>query len=969
MPTAPVQELSLESTSSGRAKDRLSSRTGRPVWRVVFALLAACVLVSGAILVAVLLQLRSDAIAAGEKLVSSFAQLSAEETAGVIQNVEQVLQSTESRLVAAEASGTASEEQVRVALRTLLQGRRYLRAIWVLDAQGRSLYSSVPDTTGYDFSDQAYFTYHREHPETVFRLGAPFRSRMTEIWTIPAIRGRKAANGEFNGIIVAGMDPAYFAKIWTFQGADQDIAVALYSGDGPLLMRSPLDESMLGKTFPNSVAHRRFAAGEAMGHFQLASVVDDIPRILAFHQVGAYPALVVVGQSIAQALAAWSKIVWIGVTGWAISLAALAGLAIWLAREWQARLETVERFKLLFESNPYPALVIDYETQRVLAVNDTGIQQYGYSRAELLASSCLAIHPPEERAAFLAEWANNAPGVTRVAQGFKNILKDGTVIDVELSTRMIEFDGRTALLAIIKNVVEQQRAIRELHQSEEKYRALVNSMPVGVVETTADGHIATANTAWRRMFGFGETEDLGAVAVSTLYAEPQERNAVMAKAAVGALPELETVFRRRDGTAFPAERHFDPILDEAGRVIGLRGIVIDITRRKALETQLQQAQKMEAVGQLTGGIAHDFNNILAAILANIEALEDEEELDSRVSDRLTRIGRAVQRAAELTRQLLAFSRRQPLRPKHTDVNGLVTDVSKLLQRTLGEQIEIDSVLAADLWGVEIDRVQLEAALVNLCINARDAMLSGGRLLIETVNASLDEDYATLHPDVVAGDYAMISVTDSGSGMPAAVLAKVFEPFFTTKGIGKGTGLGLSMVYGFVRQSKGHIHIYSEVGRGTTVRIYLPRSDSTVRDAEAPGKVDLPRGGERVLVVEDDSDVRAGVVQQLRSLGYAVSEAGSGAAGVAAFEAEAEPFDLLLTDVVMPGALNGKGLSVEVLRRWPETKVVFMSGYTEVALAQDNQLGESAFLLSKPFRRTDLARMIRQVLDGAHAGAT
>jgi PAS domain S-box-containing protein len=957
--------MKIKARSRGRSKNVASRRTGWPVWSAVFGLLFGYVVVSAGVLAALLWQLRDDALASGEKLVGSFAQLSAEQTAGVIQNVEQTLQSAEARLTAAEASGNAGEEPVRLALRTLLQGRPFLRAIWVVDSQGRSIQDSDPGNVGTDFSDRPYFTYHRDHPETGFRLGTPFRSRTTGAWTIPATRPRKGPSGEFAGVIVAALEPLYFAKIWTFDDVDQDIVVALYRDDGPLLMRSPFNDTMLGQIFANSEAHRRYAAGETIGHFPLTSVVDNVPRLLAFHQVGSYSALVVVGQSTAYALGPWWKIVEISAFIWTISLLALAGLAIWLTREWNARHEAVERYRLLFDSNPYPAVVVDNDAERILAVNDTALEQYGYSRAEFLAMTCAQLYPAEDAAAYKVQRSKIEPGVTRIVHGMRNILKDGTVIDVELSNRMIEFGGKTALLTIAKNVVEQQRAIRELRQSEEKYRALVDSIPVGIVETTARGGIATANAAWRRMFGFGESEDLGAVEVSRLYADPQDRSAVMAKATARSTKvETETVFRRRDGTAFPAERHFNPIVDDDGKVSGLRGIVIDITSRKALETQLQQAQKMEAVGQLTGGIAHDFNNILAAILANIELLEEEEGLDPRLSDRLTRIGRAVQRAAELTRQLLAFSRRQPLRPKRTDVNDLVVDVGKLLHRTLGGQIEIDFVLADELWAVEIDRVQLEAALVNLCINARDSMPHGGRLLIETRNAVLDDDYVALNPDAVAGDYAMLAVTDTGAGMPPDVLAKVFEPFFTTKGMGKGTGLGLSMVYGFVRQSKGHIRIDSEVGRGTTVGIYLPRNDAAAHEAQAPRNVSLPRGGERILVVEDDPEVRAGVLLQLRSLGYVTADAASGAAGVAAFEAASRPFDLLLTDVVMPGALNGKALAEEVVRRWPGTKIVFMSGYTESALARDNQLGAGTFLLNKPFRKAELAQMIRQVLEDA-----
>ena len=389
----------------------------------------------------------------------------------------------------------------------------------------------------------------------------------------------------------------------------------------------------------------------------------------------------------------------------------------------------------------------------------------------------------------------------------------------------------------------------------------------------------------------------------------------------------------------------------------------DMTDYERSEEQLRQAQKMEAVGQLTGGIAHDFNNILMVIMANAEALEEDEKLDPSVRDRIEGIGSAAQRAADLTRQLLAFSRKQALRPQRTNINDLVTVTGKLLRRTLGERIEIESILADDLWTVAIDRAQLEAALVNLSINARDAMPNGGRLLIETENVELDLDYAAGNAEVVAGDYVMLAVTDTGKGMPPNVLDKVFEPFFTTKEPGKGTGLGLSMVYGFIKQSNGHIKIYSEVGHGTSIKLYLPRNDSDQKEAAVRQSLPMPGGSERILVVEDDSQVRSSVLGQLQSLGYAVVTASDGMAGLAALETAPQPYDLLLTDVVMPGRLNGKGLAEEAIRRWPKTKVVFMSGYTEDAIVHQGQLDPGVLLLNKPFRKIDLAQILRQALDG------
>jgi NO-binding membrane sensor protein with MHYT domain/nitrogen-specific signal transduction histidine kinase/ActR/RegA family two-component response regulator len=384
--------------------------------------------------------------------------------------------------------------------------------------------------------------------------------------------------------------------------------------------------------------------------------------------------------------------------------------------------------------------------------------------------------------------------------------------------------------------------------------------------------------------------------------------------------------------------------------------------------QLFQAQKMEAVGQLTGGVAHDFNNILMIVLGNAGAILEDETVPADIADRAQRIFEAGERGAELTRQLLAFSRRQVLKPEMTDLNDLVASTSRLLWRTLGEHIDLQTLSASKLWTTSVDRSQVETALINLCINARDAMPKGGHLVIETRNVTLDAAYVARQDDedLAPGDYVMLSVTDTGSGMPPEVLKRVFEPFFTTKETGRGTGLGLSMVYGFIRQSKGHIVITSEVGRGTKVSLYFRRSEALVPVAAAPRRQALPGGSESILVVEDEDSVRAIVTEQLRSLGYQVKHASN--ADQALDFMQAARFDLLLTDVMMPGRLNGKGLSEEVERQWPGTRIVFMSGYSENALQHDGRLDNGVKLLAKPHRKADLAMIIRSALGATNGGA-
>jgi PAS domain S-box-containing protein len=630
-----------------------------------------------------------------------------------------------------------------------------------------------------------------------------------------------------------------------------------------------------------------------------------------------------------------------------------------------AELETMQaRYRRLFDASPFFTIVVDRQTLRLLDANETAVRQYGWSREELLAMSSNDFYPPEDLPAVVAARERFMADPAHIVPPLRHRKKDGTIIDVEQTVHPIAFRGRAALLVTANDVTARNRVLKELRESEHKYQALVEALPVGILESTTDGRIVTANAAWRRMFGFADDEDLGKIDIRTLYADPGDRRAVIEGLRNDATPPAaEAVFRRRDGTLFPVERYLRTVRNAQGEIVALRGIVIDIAQRKSLEAQLQQALKMEAVGQLTGGIAHDFNNILMVMMANVDSLEEEENLAASARRRVGHIAKAIGRATDLTRSLLAFSRKLPLRPQSVDLNALVVTIGRLLRRTLGAQVEIESVLDDDLWPVEVDRGQFENALVNLCLNARDAMPEGGRLLIETVNVVLDEQAVDRIAGASPGAYVRLSVTDTGAGIPGDVLPRVFDPFFTTKEVGKGTGLGLSMVHGFITQSKGHIGIMSELGRGTTVTIYLPRATDLPADDHVVATVALPRGHEEILVVEDEPRVRAAMVEQLQSLGYAVSHAADGSAGIAAFERARRPYDLLLTDVVMPG-INGKKLADEVTSRWPRTSVLFVSGFSQDNIVHDGRLDPGAKLLTKPFRKGDLALAVRNALDAA-----
>ena len=427
-----------------------------------------------------------------------------------------------------------------------------------------------------------------------------------------------------------------------------------------------------------------------------------------------------------------------------------------------------------------------------------------------------------------------------------------------------------------------------------------------------------------------------------------------------------------------ARRHYEMkynvLRDPAGEQIGAYQFVYDVTERLReqerlahAEEALRQSQKMEAVGQLTGGIAHDFNNLLTVITGNLELAQRQlagtgnARLERNISNALT----GSERAAVLTQRLLAFSRRQPLTPKPTDPNKLVTGMSDLLHRSLGETISVETVLGAGVWRIEIDPNQLENAILNLAVNARDAMEDGGKLTIETANTHLDRAYVAENSEVLPGQYVAICVTDTGVGMDADTIARAYEPFFTTKEVGKGTGLGLSMVYGFVKQSGGHVKIYSESGEGTTVKIYLPRMTGDAAEDEEDGAVPVPEGDgrETILVCEDDHDVRAYTVEVLRDLGYRVVEAVDGAAALHQLEDRDGQIDLLFTDIVLPNGMNGEALAKQARAIRPELKVLFTTGYARNAMMHQGRLDPGVELITKPFAYAELAARVRDMLDG------
>ena len=544
--------------------------------------------------------------------------------------------------------------------------------------------------------------------------------------------------------------------------------------------------------------------------------------------------------------------------------------------------------------------------------------------------------------------------------------KDGSTFPMHISVGETKQDeGSSIFVGILHDLTERERVEGILRESAAQLRAVVDTAVDGVILIDADGRILRFNPACEKLFRYQADEVIGAN-VKMLMPEPYRsghdgyiRNFVTTgeKKIIGI--GREVIGRRKDGSTFPMDLSVGEAKQDGSSIFV--GVIHDLTDRKRTEAQLIQAQKMEAVGQLSGGIAHDFNNLLTVIVGNAEHLSEQLSARQDLKRLAEDICNAGERGAELTQRLLAFGRKQLLRPVETECNKLLDSIHKLLRRTLREDVEVTTQLDPELRVAFADPSQLESAILNLALNAQDAMSSGGRMIISTANASLDNREHNIHPDVRDGAYVVIAVTDNGEGMPKAVLDRAFEPFFTTKEVGKGSGLGLSMVYGFAKQSNGHVSIYSEPGLGTTVRIYLPALTAKAKDAAAPVPWEVvPSGAETVLIVEDDPFVRSYAVMSLQTLGYHVIAAVDGREAMQQLQTGAH-IDLLFTDIVMPGGVNGWELAGLARKTRPDLRVLLTSGYALETLAADGHLQEGSAILSKPYRKAELARRLREAL--------
>jgi PAS domain S-box-containing protein len=633
----------------------------------------------------------------------------------------------------------------------------------------------------------------------------------------------------------------------------------------------------------------------------------------------------------------------------------------------------LQRFQMLVSAiTDYAICMLD--TSGYVVSWNAGAQRFtGYLPHEIIGQHFSRLHTPEEQLADIHRGLLTAEAEGKFEVEGWRVRKDGSQFWASVVINPIRAnDGRLFGFAkITRDVGDRRTAEEALRQSEQQFRLLVEGVTdYAIYMLDVAGYVTNWNTGAQHIKGYTKDEVIG-THFSRFYTEEDRANGIPDKALMTAFEEgrfeQEGWRVRKDGSRFFAHVVIDPIHNGVGEFVGYAKITRDITEKqksaaalKRTEQALQQAQKMETIGKLTGGVAHDFNNLLQVISGNLQLLSVDVTGNERAERRLQNALAGVNRGAKLASHLLAFGRRQALDPKVVNIGRFVVAMEDMLQRALGEAVEVETVVSGGLWNTFVDVAQVENALLNLSINARDAMNGAGKLTIEIANTFLDDVYAHAHDEVSAGQYVMLAVTDTGSGMTPNVMAQAFEPFFSTKAEGKGSGLGLSMVYGFVKQSGGHVKIYSELGHGTTIKAYLPRSSES-EDILTPADVRLVTGGtETILVVEDDEQVCATVVEMLAELGYQVLKANDAEGALAVIQSGIN-IDLLFTDVVMPGPLRSPDLARKARERLPDIAVLFTSGYTQNAIVHGGRLDAGVELLSKPYTREDLARRVRSVL--------
>jgi PAS domain S-box-containing protein len=878
-------------------------------------------------------------------------------------------------------AGPAPADAWAPVLTPALSGLPGVGSISVTDAAGTITASTSSIIVGQSQSDFLLFRYLSSTPQGGLAADTPFKSLRDGRMLIPLGRRLHSPDGTFVGIVVATLVPDQLRGFYQSVNVGPNGVISVLHPTGLILFREPSSSDPIGQPVEDSALLRAQHSTPAHGILDAPLQAGGRGYISAYRSLNEPPVIVAVSLAKSDMLAAWrGEAVIVGLvtagTGLALLLAAFL-----IAREIRARnaadlrltdahatLQASERrFQAIMDHAPVLVTVKDRDGRYTFVnrafeqrVGKTGTELLGKTSGEALMSDRALLHAAHEQEVMIT----GAPIQSEVTGPDPVHPRSLLVVQFPLldAAGSVESVG-----SIATDMTESKRAQEALRDNEQWASGIVADALDAIIQMNELGEVVEWNPQAETIFGWSRQEAVGRP-ITALYLPKGYTPRYLAmnerlqrgEKIDGERFEFEAL--RKDGKRIKAEVSMTGVRRRGGNLFNL--FLRDITQKLAAEEQLRQSQKMEAIGQVTGGIAHDFNNMLTVITGTIDILAEGVVDQPALAAIAKLIGEAADRGAELTGHLLAFSRKQPLQPRETDINALIWNAAKLLRPLLGEHVEIDPMLEPDTWPSLIDPTQLTSALLNLAVNARDAMPHGGKLTLQAKNVVLDETYARSNSEVRPGSYVVIAVSDSGTGIPEAIRDKVFEPFFSTKEVGKGTGLGLSMVYGFVKQSGGHIKIYSEEGLGTTIKMYLPRAGAQAAQSGEPLTVPLAEHGtETILLVEDDPTVRTSVTTLVESLGYRTIAAANAAEALAIVDGGAA-FGLLFTDVIMSGPMNGRQLADEIAKRRPGIKVLFTSGYTEHTIVHHGRLDPDVLLLTKPYRKHDLARMLRTALGTA-----
>jgi PAS domain S-box-containing protein len=870
--------------------------------------------------------------------------------------------------------------------------------VGVTNAEGRIVAATNPAGTGKNRSDREWFRAVRDRGGIHVwdaRVGEDSDGVMAVAFTAP-ILGR---HGEFLGAVTSRvslpvMEDVFRETIHVLQmqrGPSARIEYQFLNRDGDILADSVLRQEGTGNLKQMALPSALLSASAQPGYVEETHLRRHVPVVTGYAKTYGYGRFtglhwaVLVRMDRSDILAPIRTVLWkLGVAGIGVLLP-LVGLLFWTAerlrKEWtQAREESRRaasaeaRFRGVLESAP-DAIVIASAAGGISLVNRRAEEMFGYDRSGLLDQPIEILVPESFREKHVAQREGYVAYPQRRPMGVGVDLfgrrRDGSEFPVEIALSAVDTEEGRFVIAAVRDITERKETEKALLESETLLRTIIETEPECVKLVDCRGTVLRMNQAGLAMLEADAPEQVFGRCIYEFVA-PEYRRAFM-ECAEGVFRgesrtlEFEAVGLK--GTRRWLEMHAVPLRDHGGETVVLLGVTRDVTEHRRAEgalrkkeEQLRQSQKIEAIGQLTGGIAHDFNNLLTVINGYSTMTLQSLKADDPLRPNLAQIKEAGERAASLTQQLLAFSRNQVLEPKVLDLNAVVTNIDRMLRRVIGEDVDLALALKPGLGRVKVDPGQIEQVIMNLAVNARDAMPKGGRLTIETADVELDQDYVRGHVGAGMGAHVMLAVSDTGAGMDAETQARIFEPFFTTKEKGKGTGLGLATVYGVVKQSGGSIWVYSEPGRGTTFKIYLPRVDGPAEGTKpGPDSLSTPRGSETILLVEDEAGVRELVRRILVAYGYTVLTASRGDEALQVCGCHEGSVHLLMTDVVMPG-MSGRALADRLTALYPNVKVLYMSGYTDATIARNGELEDGAMFLQKPFTPGALARKVREVLD-------